>query len=458
MKQYAMCFLMGLAACSMVPEYQAPVVEAPSQWRGEVAQADVIDAAWWSRFGHVPLEEAVKLSLVQNLDLTAALQRIERARAEAKIAGADLYPSVGASGDVARDYNDPSRGASTSQSSYRMGASVSYEVDLWGRNRASLSSAEAQLQATEYDRDALALIVASDVALTYAEIMALNQRQQVAKEQLAAIRDVMRIVEVRFKEGMADALQVAQQRTVLASIDANLAELERQRISAVNRLAVLLGEAPQTAVPPDAVLSLVTVPEVAPLQPAALLARRPDLRREEAGLRAANADIGVARAALFPSVSIGLSAGLAANPASAAASTAAGLIASIFAPLFQGGRLEGGVEASEARKAELVELYRKAVLVAFQESEDALAATRSARERLAAYEIAVTEARNAYRLAREQFDAGRIDFLTLLDTQRSQLSAEDEFIRARLEAVAAAVQLYKAMGGGWQEKAEAPPV
>ena len=186
------------------------------------------------------------------------------------------------------------------------------------------------------------------------------------------------------------------------------------------------------------------MPRIDTGQPAAILYRRPDIRRTEAQLIAANADIGVARAALFPSLSLDLSAAIARDPVTTTLSAGS----SLLAPIFQGGRLRAGVALSEAEKAELVEVYRKAVLVALQEVEDALAAIRSAQQRVAELNIALNEARTAYRLSRERYEAGAIDFQTLLDAQRTLFNSEDSLVFARYDRLIATVELIRALGGG----------
>jgi outer membrane protein TolC len=211
----------------------------------------------------------------------------------------------------------------------------------------------------------------------------------------------------------------------------------------------LLGDAAGTLHVNGTGLAALRVPAIAPGQPAALLYRRPDIRRAEADLIAANADIGAARAALFPSLNLNLDAAFTNTPVK---TTTTAIGASLLAPIFQGGRLRANVRLTEERKAELVETYRKTVLVALQEVEDALAAIKGSRQRVAQLTTSFQEARNAYRLSRVQYEAGAIDFTTLLDAQRTQIVAEDNLALARFERLAAVVDLIRALGGGWVEK------
>jgi NodT family efflux transporter outer membrane factor (OMF) lipoprotein len=213
---------------------------------------------------------------------------------------------------------------------------------------------------------------------------------------------------------------------------------------------VLLGKPPRTIEIKAGKLDSLNVPVVAAGQPSDLLQRRPDIRAAEADLAAANANIGIARAAFFPSINLGTGVSIAASPISGGASTAASLAGSLAAPIFEGGRLEANLEATRARRTELVEDYRKTVLTGFREVEDALAAVKGAEARRKALETALKEARTSYRLSRQQYDAGAVDFQTLLDSQRSLFSAQDSYAQSRLAMLLAAVDLYKALGGGWR--------
>lgn len=441
-------FLAGtfLAGCSMTPAYRQPQVSTPAHWSvGENPGAGQVTKDWWTNFGSAELDGLMTQALTQNTDIRAGIHRVEQARASLKIAGADLLPSVGGSAGASRSRDDGSYGSSIS-----IGADIAYELDLFGRNRAGVESARAGLSSAQFDQDALNLVVMSDVATGYFTLLNLRERLRIADENLVNAREVLRIIQARFDLGSASALDLSQQKSSVAGSDAARAALERQISNAENALAVLLGQAPQTLSFNGKNLNGLNVPDINPGQPSSLLQRRPDIRAAEADLIAANADIGAARAALFPSVTLGTNWSTVAAGFGNPAVTAMSLAAALSAPIFQGGRLEGGVEQATARQAELAENYRKTVLVSFQEVEDALAAVRSAQAREQLLAIAVREARSSYDLSRQQYDAGAIDFQRLLDTQTALLSAQDSHAQARLERLLAAVDLYKALGGGWQ--------
>ena len=453
----ALGLLVVLGACQLTPKYAEPQVALPDSWREETAQAsasqDKIESTWWKGFNSGELDNLVAGALDGNFDLRAALARIDQARASAKIAGAPLLPSVDASSSTGWNRNNPSSGKTTSENSGRAGLSVGYEVDLFGRNRAGLSAAEANLRGSVYDRDALELVVKGDVAQGYFGLLNLRERMDIARTNLENSRQVLRIVEARFNAGTASALEVSRQRTSLSSAEASLTALGNQERAAENALSILLGRAPADLKLQAKNLRDIAIPKIPVSQPSAVVAQRPDVRSAEESLVAANADIGAARAAFFPVLNLGLDTTVAFSPLSDPASVALALAASAATPIFKGGQLEGGVERARARQAELVETYRKTVVTSMQEVENALSSAQAAREREVSLATAMQEARTAYTLSRDLYDAGATDYQTMLDAERTLLSAEDSHASVRLELLNAAVDLYKALGGGWQTSA-----
>lgn len=434
----------SLSACSLVPEYMRPDIAMPDHWKGAEAPlntAATVDNAWWTGFNSAELNALEAEALEHNNDLRAALARIEQLRAALTIAGAPLLPELNASGNATRSDTNNSR----SDDSFRAGLALSYEVDLFGRNRAQRDSARYDLNAGEFDREALALMVAGDVATGYFSVLTLHERLLIAQDNLSRAEDVFRIIEAQYNEGRISGLELSQQQVELASSRAQLSAIRNQTEQARNALAVLLGKAPQNLTLGADTLAGVVAPAVPLSLPAEVIARRPDIQSAEAGLRAVNADVGVARANLFPRLTLGADATALADPSG----TATSLAASLIQPIFQGGALRAQVRLSEARQRELAEGYRKAVLVAFQEVENALAGVKAARERQEFFLQAAQQADKAYTIAKEQFEAGAIDFQTLLLTQRAQLSASDSFHQSKLELLSAHVQLFRALGGGY---------
>src|SRR5947207_10611429 len=368
---------LALSACSLAPNYQRPQMAVPTGWSdvaGVGVAAQPSSTPFWQEFGNADLNNLIDTALAQNLDLEAALHRIEQARGQAKVASSPLYPTVSASGSASRTFQDQK-----DTNSVRGGGSISYEVDLWGKNRNQAKSADYIVDASQFDREALRLVITADVTDFYTQILSLNDRVRIAEFNLKNAEEILRIIEARFAQGGVSGLEVSQQRVAVNGFRTTLASLNQQRTTSGNALAILLGKAPQNLSAPTAPLASLKMPQVNLTPPATLLTARPDIQSAEAGLRSANADIGVARAAFFPSVTISADTVFAAGfggPAAAASSIAS----SLLAPIFTGGRLTGNLEGVTARQKELAAQYQKTVLVAFQEVEDSLAALKSNNE------------------------------------------------------------------------------
>jgi multidrug efflux system outer membrane protein len=434
---------LALSACSLAPDFQRPQMALPDGWTsvpGIGLKSQPNTSPFWEDLGSEDLNRVMKVALAQNLDLEAALHRIGQARAQAKVAGAPLYPSLEAGGGTSRSFQDP-----VNVNAARGLGSVNYELDLWGKNRNQKAAANYRAEATQYDRDAVRLIVTADTAAFYTQVLSLNERIRIAESNLKNAEEVLRIIEARYRAGSVSGLEVSQQRVAVNSLRASLTGLAEQRATALNALAILLGQAPQNLAAPKAHLASLKLPEMSLTPPASLLTARPDIASAEAGLRAVNADIGCARAAFFPSLTLGSDASIAAgfgNPAASAVS----LASNILAPIFTGGRLTGNLENVTARQKELAAQYQKTVLTAFQEVEDALAALKSGNEQALLSHESVRESQNAYDIAKARFDAGAIDYLTLLETQRSLYQAQDNQILVNEGLIDAFIQLRKALG------------
>ena len=418
-------------------------MEIPNGWssvQGVGVTSEPSTTPFWEELGSTELNQLIEITLAENRDLEAALHRIDQARGQAKAAAAPLYPEISASGTGSKIYQDP-----RNSESLRGGGSVSYELDLWGKNRNQATAARYQVDATRFDREALRLIVTSDVTNLYTQILSLNDRIRIAEFNLRNSQDILRIIEARYAQGAVSGLEVSQQRVAVSNFRIALSSLVEARSITANALAILLGRPPQNLTAPASELGTVQIPQVNLTPPATLLTARPDIQSVEASLRGANADIGVARAAFFPSLTLGVDSAIAAGfggPAVAATSLASNLIA----PIFTGGRLTGNLESVTARQRELAAQYQKTVLVAFQEVEDALAALKSNNEQAELSAESVRESQNAYNIAKARFDAGAIDYLTLLETQRSLYQAQDEQIAVRQSQLQSFVQLRKALG------------
>lgn len=458
----------ALTACSMVPDFVRPAVDTPTAWDSRQDAAPLWpDAAWWRGFNSSELDRLIEAGQSSNTDLRAALARIRQAEAQARIAGAALYPTLGldaGAGRTRQGRGSLTTGSGTSstslsgrsdqviRSSYSGNLTMGYQVDLFGANAASADAALARLEGSRFDREAVAITLQADIAANYFTLLALRDRIRLANETLRIAEDVLEVLERQRAAGASTDFEVAQQRSAVASQRATLAGLQQQERVALDALAVLLGRPPQGfRVEADSLNALRLPPVVAGL-PSDLLLRRPDLRRAEANLIAANFDIGAARAARFPSLALTARAGtqssttgMLLDPATMVYSIAS----SLTAPIFEGGRLEGQEDLSRARNEELIESYRGAILTAFRDTEDALSATAITAQQYAYAQEAFEQAREAYRIVESRFRAGTVDFINLLDAQRSVFAANDTLVQALLSRFTAIIDLYEALGGGW---------
>lgn len=467
----ALCLALVTAGCSMVPEFSLPDGVVPAAWRNEAPSAPETTAitppaAWWTSFRSPELDRLTALALERNRDLGAAVARVVQAEAQARIAGAPLLPSLGATGQ-GQVGQQAQRTATTSTRttsgrttrSYQGALTASYELDVWGANRAAAESAGAALQSSQYSRDTVALTLTASVATTWFQSLALADRVQAARRNLAIARETLALIEAQAAFGKISGLEAAQQRSNVALIEAQVPSLELQRQQAVDGLAILVGLPPSQLTLTGGTLTDIAVPEVAPGLPSDLLRRRPDIRSAESNLLAANADIGLARARLFPTIQLTADGGYASAALSglmAGGSSFYSLATAITASIFDNGRLSGTVDLNQARRDELVHAYHQAVLAALRDVEDALAATSGSAEQEQAQTRAVTAAREAQQLADTRFRAGAADYLTVLDAQRTLLQAEDGLIQVRLARLNAAAGLAKALGGGATAAAPTP--
>ncbi|MDQ9169627.1 efflux transporter outer membrane subunit [Oxalobacteraceae bacterium R-40] len=442
-----------LAGCAVGASYQRPDAAMPEKWdttattiRNDQGSAQTFAAEWWKQFGSAELNQLMEQSLAANHDLAAAASRIRQARASLGITSSTQWPSAELSVSGGKNRNNQSAIRTTESS--QAGITVAYEADLWGGIAAGRKAAEARVDSSMYDRDAVALVLQSDVASNYFQALALKDRLAIARKNLEAARNVLSLVELRYEKGATTGLEVSQQRTSVLNIEAQIPQLEQNLRTVQTALAVLLGRPPQGFSVQGSTLAGMQIPAVAAYQPASLLERRPDIKRAEAQLVAANADVNAARTALYPSLRISASS-IAGGVFTSGSSLATSLAASLAQTLFDGGRLRGQVSLSQAQQEELVQQYQQGILTSLKEVQDSLGAVASAESRQQLLTDAAREAQEAFRIANVRFQSGSQDMLTLLDSQRTQLSAEDARVQADLARFTATIDLYKALGGGW---------
>lgn len=442
-----------ITACTST-QVQKPAISYAEHYSvvsGPIDNAGVIETNWWGAFQSPELDALMQSAQVQGPDLLIAAERATQAELQMRIANASLFPVLGASASGGESRSEAVAGANTRSESTRVGVSMSYEVDLWGGIAAGRAAAKAGYEATRYDQDAAALSIKAAIANGWFQWLALQERIATAHKNIAIAERVQKIVDARYNNGVATAADVAQQKTNLLNQQSSLFPLTLQARQTQSALAILVGKTPQEFSLATEQLLAVQVPQVVAGAPADLVTRRPDLAAAEADLRAANANITAARAALLPGISLGANAGKSAselfklNPATQTSGWSLSLVQS----LFNGGRLVNQKRLSEARRNELLLQYHKGVLTALQEVDNALvAADTSQRQEMSQQEI-VTNAERSLKLTEARYRAGTDDLLSLLDAQRSLFQAQDALVQQRLSRLSAAVDLYKALGGGW---------
>ncbi len=448
-----------LAGCSVGPAYHRPQVPTPSQWRTPVTPAQALwpDADWWHRFGSATLDRYVGEALASGDDVAAAIARVREADAQARIAGAPLFPAVAASGEALRERQFSPGGQPVTYNEYTPTLTASYELDFWGKNRATHQAAVLAALASRFDRQTVVLSVIAGVAQDYFEALENHDLLQVAQTNLATAQHVLDGLQLEEEVGTATALDVAQQASVVAAENAAIPPLVQQLHQSLDALATLLGVTPESLALPDAGLATLTAPPVIGGLPSILLERRPDVAEAEANLHAANANITVARAAYFPDVDLTASGGFASSMLSNLITPAARvfeLTGTITQNIFQGGALRGQVQYSEARYTELLADYHKAVISALSNVEDALIAVQQSSEQQRRQQDAADKAQQAFDFAQQQMTAGTTNILTVLNTETTLLTAQNELVQVKYQHLEALVQLYQALGGGWQQSQE----
>ncbi len=448
----------ALTACSVGPAYKRPDIAPPETWHEtptEQAAASVWpDADWWHGFGSARLDDLIAQAQSNNDDLAGAIARVQEADAQVRIAGAPLFPSLDFDADATSERAQVTGEGPRVYNVFNPQLTASYELDFWGKNRAARAAARAAAVASLYDQQTVALTVVSSVATTYFQTLELRDRIEVAQQNLENGQKILRGLQLEPTVGTATGLDVAQQATAVALLDAAIPPLLQQFRQSVYALAVLIGKTPESVEVATGTLTELSSPPIVQGLPSELLARRPDVAEAEQQLIAANADITVARAALFPSIELTASGGYESSMLTSLISPANhfyALSAGLTQPIFHGGALRGQVAYSKARYAELLSTYHKTVLSAFGNVESALVATRQTAEQERRQRDAVAKARRAYEFAQAQMSAGIVNILTVLNTENALFSAQDVLVQVEYSHLQALVDLFTALGGGWRQ-------
>jgi outer membrane protein, multidrug efflux system len=440
-----------LSGCILTTDTtKEPVVDVPPNYRagGGKSAAALPAPDWWRGFRSRELTALVERAQIANLDIAAAVARIEQADAQTRIAGAPLLPFVEFDGSATHSGTGTTPGRTT----YRAVLNASYEIDFWGKNRAALRAAEFVSIASRFDREVIVISTVASVINTYFQVLAAQDRLRIARDNVAAATRILGVYQDRIAVGTATGLDIAQQQSLLAQQRASIPPLDQQLRQNIATLAVFLGEPPARLTVRGGSLSAIAPQRVAPGLPSDLLLQRPDIRQAEAQLSAANANVQSARAALFPSIQLTGQGGFvstALNTLFIPQSAIYSLAGSLTQPVFDGFRLLSQLDLQKGRRTELLQLYRRAIISGFGDVERALIAVRdlAEQERLQGGGVATT--RRAYELSETQLRAGTIDITTVLNTQRTLFAEQDQLVIVRLTRLQAVVSLFQALGGGW---------
>jgi multidrug efflux system outer membrane protein len=457
------------AACSFAPKYERPEAGVPKEsfrFAKPGEASSVADLPWWEVFKDPTLQALIREALAANQDLALAAARVDEARANLGIARADLYPHLNAAvtGGYGQPYSDKIvqgvvGATSQTQGRYTAHLEASWEIDLWGRVRNQRDAAYADLLATEDGRNGVVLSLVSSVAQAYLELRALDLQLEISKTNTDLRRGTLDLFEKRAKGGVASDLEVNQARWDLTVTQAFIPQTEMQIWQKENQLCVLLGRPPGPIERGAALTATPLVPELPSGVPTSLLARRPDLLAAEQGIVSAGALVGVAVANRIPTLALTGAIGLDARNVPDVFTPGAvfwNVMAGLFAPIFQGGRLSSAEEAARARLTQSIAAYRKTVEVALQEVADASAGVIKLREAREFRETGVKATTAASKLALARYEGGVSSYLEVLDAQRHQFDSQLELATTVRDQLTSVVQLYRALGGGWQQQ-EPPP-
>lgn len=457
-------WLAGCTSLQTAPAVALPTVQVPAAWAGlapaspssSSAAPVSLAAQWWHVLGDAQLTALIDQALQANSTVRTALAALQQARAQVDVQAAGLLPSVAASGSAQR-----SRSSGATSNLFQAGLDAQWEVDLWGRLRAGLSAAQWDALAAQASLGDAQVSLTAEVALAYIELRSVQQRLAIARSNLASQSETLQLARWRLQAGLTTSLVVEQARSAAEQTAAQVPALEASQAKQRHALAVLTGQAPAALDAPLGAEGAIPSPgtELALDIPAQTLRQRADVRAAEHRISAALARVAQADAARYPSFNLSGSLGLRALTLGSLTSAGAGtgaLLAGLSIPLLDGGAARAQVRSQEAALEQARVAYEAAVLAALQDVEDALAALQGDRDRLLRLQAAADAAANAALLAQQRYASGLIDFQTVLETQRTQLSTQDAVVTTQAAVAADHVRLYKALGGGWQAAATEP--
>ena len=454
--------LLMLTGCAVGPNYKRPPVTVPGTYRGLAADTDpqatasLGDEKWWTVYQDEQLQALIREALAQNYDMRIAAARVLQAQAVLGITRADQFPTItgGASASslrVPRTKTLPGFESSSNQ----VNLSLFWELDFWGKYRRATEAARANLLSTEWGRKAVVWSLVSNVASAYFQLLELDAEMEISRRTLGSRRDSLRLTEIRAKGGATSLLDVRQSEQLVYTAAASIPDLERRTEQQENLISILLGRNPGPVTRGKPLVENPLLPVVPAGLPSSLLARRPDIQSVEQQLVAANARIGVAKAAYFPEITLTATGGYQSSALTNLFSGPAGFWSfggQLLQPIFTGGRIRSNVHLTEAQEQEAVLVYQQSIQQAFREVSDSLVAYRKDQEFRAQQQLVTTAAQDATRLSGVRYQGGVTSYLEVLDSDTRYFDAQLSLAQAQLNERLALVQLYNALGGGWQQQ------
>lgn len=451
-----------LTGCTVGPDYVKPVVDVPPAFNNAARNArQVANVAWWQQFRDPMLESLILEALAKNRDLKIATANIEQAAAVLGEARSSLYPQIGYGGNGTRERASETDAArlysvlKNPRTSYQSAVSASWEIDLWGRIRRLSEAAQAELLATEAARQGVLLSLVASVATSYIQLLGLDEQLRIAERTKAAYAASLDIFEKRYKYGQVSLMTVVQARSQYEVAAASIPPLHLQIEQTENALSILLGRNPGT-IRRNGTINQLALPAVPAGLPSDLLVNRPDIRQAEELLIAANANIGAARALYFPTISLTGASGFASGDLSKlfrGSSRTWSFAGSLTGPIFSGGALTSGVKQAEAAQKAALLTYESTIQNSFADTENALVAQRRLAEQVNIQESLVKDNTEYVHLAHLQYEGGYVPYSTVLQAEQQLFPSELNCTQTRTTLLTSLVNIYKAMGGGWQSAA-----
>jgi len=462
-KLTALLLIMLLSAgCAVGPNYKRPSADVPGTYRGAIPQEAAQPAAesfgdqkWWEAFQDKQLQELIHTALQQNYDVRIAATRILEARAQVGITRADQLPTIGAGVgannqqvEITKTYRQYDTSAT------QVGLALAWDLDFWGKYRRATEAARANLLATEWAHQAVISTLVSDVAAAYFQLRTLDLQLEISRRTLASRQDSLRLTQMLANGGATSMLDVRQAEQLVFTAAETIPDLERRIEQQENYLSTLLGNNPSPIARGRKLTEQPHVPEIPAGLPSSLLERRPDIREAEAQLIAANAQIGVAKAAYFPQISLTANAGYQSSALTSLFSGPAGLWSfggSVLQPAFAGGSIRSGVKLAEARQQEALLIYRQTIQQAFRGVSDALVEYHKDWEFRQHQQQLAVSAQDAARLSEMRYRGGAASYLEVLTNETNYFAAELGLAQAQLNELLGLVRIYRNLGGGWQQ-------